>query len=130
MARKRAVIVALIVVTLAAPFCWQIASSEIANSELQEDLRDLASQNATRLGLSAASTDEDFRNRVVQEAGEHGIRLRADQVTVERAGTDDAPAVNLGAEYTVRIGMLGFSYEMHFQARAEGKPLEPLRDAR
>jgi len=122
--------VGAIVVAVVAPAGWQIASCEIANSELQEDLRDLASQNAARLGLSPASTDEDFRNAVVQRALNHGIRIEPDQVIVERTGTEDAPAVNLAANYTARIGFPGFGFSLHLNPRVEGKPLEPVRDAR
>lgn len=129
-ARRRAAIVILAVIALAAPFCWQIVSSEIANSELQEDLRTLASQNAARLGLSAPSSDNDFRNAVVEKAREHGIRLEPAQVIVQRTGTTDAPGTNLSADYTVMIGVPGFSYPLHFNPQAKGKPLEPVRDAR
>lgn len=128
--RKVTVIVGVIVVALAAPVCWQLVSCEVANSQLQEDLRDLASQNAARLGLSPANTDEDFRDAVVQKAREHGIQLQPGQVTVQRVGTEDAPAVNLDVDYKVSIGLPGFAFTFHFNPRAEGKPLEPQRDAR
>ena len=128
--RKVAVIVGVIAVALAAPLGWQIVSCEIANSELREDLGDLASQNAARLGLSRANTDDEFRNAIVQKAREHGIQLKPDQITVQRTGTEDAPSVNLGADYTAPIGFPGLTYALHFNLRAEGKPLERLRDAR
>jgi hypothetical protein len=82
--RKVTVIVGVIAVRLVAPLGWQVVSSEIANSELQEDLRDLASQNAARLALSPANTDEDFRNAIVPKAREHGIQLKPDQITAQR----------------------------------------------
>lgn len=128
--RKVTVIAGVIVVALAAPVGWQFASCEIANSQLQEDLRDLASQNAARSGLSPARTDEDFRNAIMQKAREHSIQLEPEQVTVQRVGTEDAPAVNLEVDYTASIGLPGFAFPLHFNARAKGKPLEPLRDAR
>lgn len=127
---RRSVITVLIVVLLAAPLAWQVVSSEIANSELQEDLRDLASENAARLGLSPANTDDDFRSRVIEKAKEHGIRLEPDQVTVERTGSEDAPAVNLSVDYKTAIGFSGLGFPLHFNPRAQGKPLVPLREAR
>lgn len=127
---RRSVIIVVIVVVLAAPLAWQIVSCEIANSELQEDLRDLASQNAARLGLSPANTDDDFRNRVVEKAREHGIRLEPDQVTVERTGSEDASAVNLSVDYKTTIGFSGLGFPLHFNPRAQGKPLAPLREPR
>jgi hypothetical protein len=122
--------VGAIVLAVAAPVGWQITSCEIANSELQEDLRDVASQNAARLGLTSARTDEDFRNGVVHKAMEHGIRIEPDQVIVERTGTQDAPAVNLRVNYTTSVGLPGFRFSLHFSPRAQGKPLESMRDAR
>ena len=120
----------MVAAVLVAPLGWQVASSEIANAELQEDLRDLASQNAARLGLSSASTDDDFRTRVVEKASAHGIRLNPDQVTVQRTGTEDAPAVNLAVDYAATIGFSGLGFALHFNPRAQGKPLELLREPR
>lgn len=120
----------VIVVVLAMPLAWQVVSSEIANSELQEDLVDLASQNAARLGLSPTSTDDDFRSRIVEKASEHGIQLEPDQVSVERTGSEDAPAVNLSVDYKTTIGFSRLGFPLHFNPRAQGKPLVPLREAR
>jgi hypothetical protein len=128
--RKVAFVAGVIAAALAVLLGWQFASCEIANSQLQEDLRDVASQNAARLGLSPASTDEDFRKTVVLKANEHGIHLEPDRVIVQRTGTEDAPAVNLAADYTASIGFAGIGFTLHFNPRAEGKPLERVRDAR
>ena len=128
--RKVAFVAGVIAAALAVPPVWQLVACEIANSQLQEDLHDLASQNAARLGLSPASTDDDFRKAVVLKANERGIHLEPDQVIVQRTGTEDAPAVNLAADYAATIGFAGIGFALHFTPRAEGKPLEPVRDAR
>src|SRR3981189_2561222 len=78
---------------------WRIASCELANIELREDMRDLAAQVGTRIGLTPQSTDEDFRRAVIGKAQEHEIQLEPEQVTVERTGSDEAPVIYLAADY-------------------------------
>jgi hypothetical protein len=40
---------------------WQIGASELAYSELQDELKDLASLNRAHIGLAAPSSDDDRR---------------------------------------------------------------------
>jgi len=112
--RKVKLILGLAVLAFAGVAGWQIASCELANSELREDMRDLAAQVGTRIGLTPQSTDEDFRRAVVRKAQEHEIQLEPEQVTVERTGTDDAPIIYLAADYKVRVKLPGFSFTFHF----------------
>jgi len=93
---------------------WQIASCELANIQLRADMRDLAAQVGTRIGLTAQSTDEDFRRAVLGKAQEHEIQLEPEQVTVERTGTGEAPIIYLAADYKVRVKLPGFSFTFHF----------------
>ena len=55
---------------------------ELANVELESDLRDIASQAGARIGLETMSTDEELRSAVIHKAGEHNIQLQPEQVTV------------------------------------------------
>jgi len=82
--------------------------------ELREDMRDLAAQVGSRIGLTPQSTDEDFRRAVIRKAEEHEIHLESEQVTVQRSGRDDDPVINLAADYEARIKVLGFSLTFHF----------------
>ncbi|MGD1211809.1 MAG: hypothetical protein ABR973_10695 [Candidatus Acidiferrales bacterium] len=50
--RKAKLILGLAVLALAIIAGWPIASCELANLELREDLRDLAAQNGARIGLA------------------------------------------------------------------------------
>jgi hypothetical protein len=101
---------------LAVAAFWPIASCEVANIQLHEDLRDLAAQSGARIGLSAPSSDEDLRNTILREARQHGIELEPGEVTVQRTGTAEAPVIYLAADYKVRINLLLFSYALHFTA--------------
>src|SRR5690348_2888443 len=104
----------LAVLALAADAGWRIASCELANYELHEDMQYLATQLGTRIGLTAPNTDEDLRSAVIRKAQEHEIQLEPQEVTVQRTGTDEAPIIYLAADYKVRVELLGFSFTFHF----------------
>src|SRR6267378_7865594 len=86
----------------------------LANLELREDLRDIAAQNAARIGLAPPSTDEYLRSTVVRAAREHEIRLEPEQVILNRTGTAEAPILYLAADYNVRVKLPGYSFTLHF----------------
>ena len=107
-------IVGLAVLALAIITGWQIASCELANLELHEELHDLASETGAYIGLNSFNTDEDFRNAIIGAAKKHEIQLEPEQVTVQRSGPDDAPIIFLAADYKARVKLLGFAFTFHF----------------
>ncbi|GAC1438359.1 MAG: hypothetical protein NVS1B11_22680 [Terriglobales bacterium] len=68
---------------------WQIGSSELANVELQDDMRDMASQVGAHFGFAPPSSDEELVRKVIRKAQEHDIELTPEQVTVNRTGTNE-----------------------------------------
>ena len=94
---------------------WQVGASELANYELQEELKDLASLSAARIGLAAPSSDDDLREAVIAKARAHDIELQHGQVDVERSGTAEAPVVFLAADYRARIVLPGHAFTLHFK---------------
>jgi hypothetical protein len=124
--RKAKLILGTAVLAFALIGAWQVVACEIANSELKEDLRDIAAQNSVRIGLAPPSTDEDLRSVVISKAKEHGIRLETKEITVQRAGTVEAPGINLAVDYRVPVNLPGFSFTLHFTPSAQGKPLTPV----
>jgi hypothetical protein len=112
--RKIILILGLAVVVLAGEAGWQVASCELANIELHDDMQFIATQLGTRIGLNNPSTDEDLRNAVIRKAQEYEIHLEPEQVTVQRTGTDEAPVIYLAADYKARVKLLGFSLTFHF----------------
>ena len=111
---KAKLILGLVVLALAGVAGWRVASCELANLELRDDMRDLAAQIGSRIGLTPASSDEDFRSAVIRKAEEHEIQLEPGQVTVQRTGTAEAPTIYLAADYKVRVKLLGFAFAFHF----------------
>jgi len=93
---------------------WQIAACELADYELRDDLKDLASLSGARIGLTAPKSDDDLRDEVISKAHEHDIPLQREQITVRRSGPADAPLVYLAARYSQRVVLPGFKLTLHF----------------
>ncbi len=120
--KKIALIVGIAVLALAVSAAWQLASCELANRQLEEDLRDLASRNAERIGLSAPTTDDDLRNSVIHDAKELDIALDPNQVTVQHTVQGESSVVHLAADYTARVRLLGFSLNFRFTTSSDRTP--------
>lgn len=97
------IILVLIVFAFIASTVWQVASCEIANYELKDDLNDIASMGGARIGLSAQQSDDDLRATVIRKAARHDIVLEAEQIAVKRSGTVEAPVVVLEVRYRRRV---------------------------
>ncbi|HEY2544542.1 MAG TPA: hypothetical protein VGI46_00605 [Candidatus Acidoferrum sp.] len=93
---------------------WQVVSAEISNAELRADMRDIAAQVATRIGLEPPNTDEQLRTAVLHKAEEHDISLTPEQVTVRQTGEGKSVVVFLSADYRSRINLLVYSFTLHF----------------
>jgi len=93
----------------------QIGARELANYEVQDELKDLASLNSAGIGLAAPRRDDDLREAVIGQARGHDIALDPGQVTVERSGTSEAPMVFLAVDYSVRIALPGYAFTLHFK---------------
>ena len=98
---------------------YQIGACEVANLELREDLRDIAAQNAPRIGLTGPNSDEDIRNSVVRSARGHGIVLEPQQITVQRTGPVETPVFYLSVDYNVRVRLLVYTLVFHFTPTSE-----------
>ena len=99
---------------LAIALGWTVGAAEVANLNLQEDIRDLAAQGGAQIGLLAPRTDEDVRSTVVRKAQEHGIPLKPQQVMVQRTGSGEASTLRVAAQYTVPVNFWLFSVNLHF----------------
>ncbi len=104
---KVKLILGLAVLAVAITAGWQIASCQLANIELRDDLRDLAVQTGAHIGLVPFKTDEDFRNAVIRDAKKYGIQLAPEQVTVQRTGAAQVPIIYLAADYKMPVTLAG-----------------------
>ena len=120
--RNLKIIAALAILIVGGSVGWQIAACELANVELRDDMRDMASQLAGRIGLTSFSSDEDLRNDILHKAKKYDIQLSPEQVTVQRAGEGLESKIYLAADYTVAIRLPGLSFEVHFNPQSGKKP--------
>jgi len=104
---------------------WQIAACELANYELQDELKDLGSLSGTRIGLSNPKSDDDLREAIIAKARGHAISLDPSQITVERWGTAEYPRAYLAVDYKARIALPGFAFTLHFQPNSGDKRFAP-----
>jgi hypothetical protein len=120
--KKIALIVGIAVLAVAVNAGWQTASCGLANRQLEEDLRDLASRNAEHIGLSAPTTDDDLRNSVVRQAKELNIVLDPNQMTVQHTVQGESSVVHLAADYTARVRLLGYWLTFRFTPSSDREP--------
>lgn len=113
---KIKIIVGLIGFAVVMSTGWQLASCELNNYELRDDLKDVAAMGGARVGLSAEPSDADLRESVIRRAAQHDIHLAADQILVQRSGTRENQEIFLLARYRARVVMPGFSLIFHLRA--------------
>ena len=95
---------------------WQLASCELNNYELRDDLKDVAAMGGSRIGVLAQSSDDDLRSAVIRRAAQHDLHLVPEQILVERSGTGANSEVFLAAKYRARVVIPGFSLIFHLRA--------------
>ena len=118
---KVKIILALAFLALAISTGWQIAARELANYELQEELKDVASLTAARIGWEPPSSDDNLRDAVIRKAAQHNVQLEPQEITVRRSVPPDAPKVEIAADYRVRVVLPGGSLLLHFTPTSRSK---------
>ena len=113
------IIIAVVVLAIGVTAGWQIGAAEVANLNLQEDMRDMASQAGTHVGFIAPPSDDELTANVVRRAKEHGLDISPDQVTVRRINPGEKSTLYLAADYTVPVNLLALTLHLHFTPSSE-----------
>src|SRR5262249_60148424 len=87
---------------------FQIIPPEFTNYSFQDDLRNIAMTG----GANPHTSDQELIDTVIRKAQEHQITLAPEQITVQRIGSPGAPAVYLGADYSVLGNLAGCSFTL------------------
>ena len=103
--KKIILIVGLAVVALTGSAAWQVATWEIASTNLQA---------GTHIGVVAPNSYEEMNRAVIRKAKEHGVELSPAQITVRRIGSGERTTFYLAADYTVPVNLGLFSFRLHF----------------
>lgn len=95
---------------------FQVIPPEMKNFSFQDDLRNIAMMAAAN-----HQSDDQVVEAVVKKAQEQDIPLTAQQITIQHVGTAGAPAVYVGADYSVPVSLPGYSFTLHFTPSSENK---------
>ncbi|HET7439166.1 MAG TPA: hypothetical protein VFJ56_06670 [Nitrospira sp.] len=100
-----------VLVIIGVIYCaFQVIPPELTNYSFQDDLRNIAMTG----GANPHTTDQELIDSVMRKAQEHQITLTPEQITVQRIGSPGAPAVYVGADYSVPVNLPGYSFTLHF----------------
>lgn len=97
-------IVWLLVLCVAVMISWKMIPVKVSNAELVDYMDELARFNAAR------ETPEELRKKIIARAGELGITLDKQNVTVVKNGD----RVRMTVEYTVPVEFPGYTYNWDF----------------
>jgi hypothetical protein len=120
--KKIKIILALVAFYVLISAGWQIGACELANIELKDDMRDMASQIGLRVGYSDVATDDELRETILRKAEKYNIALAPDQLTVLRDGYGKNANIYLAAEYTVPIYLPHYTFSIYFNPSSANKP--------
>lgn len=99
---------------------WKTGWYEVANLELQEDMRDLATDAGFRYVVSRS--DDDLRNAVITKARGYDIDLKQSQVTVRHRTSGNTSTIYLAADYSEAVNLPGgYTFTLHFTPSSERK---------
>ena len=114
-------LLSLAVLALIVAAAWQIGGAEIANLNFREDIRDVAAQAGTHIGYQNPMSEDQVTQLVIQKAGDHGITLTAEQITVKRVQAQrfDQSSWYLAADYTVPVNLGFTTVRLHFTPASE-----------
>lgn len=117
---KIKVLLCLAVLALIVATAWQIGGAEIAYLNFREELRDVAAQAGTHVGYQNPMNEDQVKQLLIQKAGDHGITLAPEQITVERLQTrPDLSIWYLAADYTVPVNLGFTTIQLHFTPASE-----------
>jgi len=121
---KIKVLLSLAVVALIVAAAWQIGGAEIANLNLREDIRDVAAQTGTHIGYQAPMNEDQVAQLLIQKAGDRGITLTPEQITVRRKPLDSGffrgqSTWYVAADYSVPVNLGFTTIRLHFTPSSE-----------
>jgi hypothetical protein len=119
--RRLTIILALAIVVFAVMLGGQVVVAEWTNLEFQDDLHDISTDLASRIGLTAPPSDQEIRALVLRKADRRGISLRPGQIKVTRSSPPENPNISLAADYEESINVPGYSLVLHFTPSSSKK---------
>ncbi len=104
------VIVALIYVGI------QVVPAYFENYEFQDFL-----QNEALTSTYTTKTEDAIRDSVMKKAADLDIPLTKEGLKVTRVGSMGSGSVSITTNYTVRVSLPGYSFDLHFNPSSSNK---------
>src|SRR5512138_1586484 len=96
--RRLKTIVVVAALALGVMAGWKVGWYEVANLELQEDMRDLATDAGFKYAVSRS--DDELRSAVIRKARGYDLDLKPSQVTVQHRSSGDVSTIYIAADYS------------------------------
>jgi len=111
MDRIKALIGVLLVVA-AFYAAWMMLPPYINNYQFQDDI-----QNEALINSYSNKSEQDIRNTLAKKAADYGIPLKAEQINVQRNGSE----LSIWADYSVHVDLPGFPLDLKFHPATKNK---------
>ena len=103
----------LFLVVAAVYAAWMFLPPYISNYQFQDDL-----QNEALINSYSNKSDLDIRNTLAKKAADYGIPLKAEQIFIQRTGSELA----IWADYTEHLDLIGWgSLDLTFHPATKNK---------
>jgi Domain of unknown function (DUF4845) len=105
-------ILGLLIVIAGFDVAWNLVPPYFHNYQLQDDLDDVARRNSY-----LPTTDDDIKKIVITKAQDNNIKLKEDQITVQRVYSGLAITV----KYRIHVDMILYPVDLDFAANSMNK---------
>jgi len=105
-------ILGLLIVIAGFYVAWNLVPPYFHNYQLQDDLDDVARRNSY-----LPTTDDDIKKIVITKAQDNNIKLKEDQITVQRVYSGLAITV----KYRIHVDMILYPVDLDFAANSMNK---------
>src|SRR5262245_50927101 len=107
-------LVGILIVVGAFYTAWNMVPPWFHNTQLQDDLDDLARKNSYTV-----ISDDELKKRVIAKADDHDIKLKEDQITVTRT----ANVLGISVKYRIHMDLIVHQWDWDFSADSLNKRL-------
>jgi uncharacterized protein DUF4845 len=93
--------------------CWNMIPPYFHNYSFRDDLDEIA----RRVSYTPNKTDDEIRAQVIKQAGEDGVQLKEDEITLSR----DGAGLGITVHYQVHVDMMVHPVDLDFTVSSLNK---------
>jgi hypothetical protein len=91
---------------------WMLVPLYFNNYQFQDDV-----QNEALINSYSNKSEQDISETLAKKAAEYGIPLKAEQIHVERSGSE----LSIWADYSVHVELPGFPLDLKFHPATKNR---------